>query len=446
MNSSEKSWEGWDMSSEWKSFASLLSAIVDNRGKTCPVGENGIPLIATNCIDNSSLYPLYDTTRFVSDETFNTWFRDHPLPGDILFVCKGSPGRTNLVPDPVDFCIAQDMVAVRADPEKVYPKYLFAVLRSPIVQSKIENMHVGTMIPHFKKGDFDKLFIPVPSREVQRAIGDFYFTISDRIALLRETNATLESIAQAIFKSWFIDFDPVKARQQGLEPQGMDAATAALFPDAFQDSELGPIPARWDIAKLEDVYDINPSRKLKKGEIAPYLGMSSVPTSGHSVGEVIDREMASGTKFINGDTLLARITPCLENGKTAYVDFLDDEQVGWGSTEFIVLRPKAPFASYHAYLLCRDSSFRTFAIQSMSGTSGRQRVQNDVLGSYRLVLPSEEILTAFSDVIEPIKMAMTSNHKRSQTLASIRDALLPRLISGRLRLPEAEAMAVEAGL
>ena len=434
------------MSSEWKSFASLLSAIVDNRGKTCPVGENGIPLIATNCIDNSSLYPLYDTTRFVSDETFNTWFRDHPLPGDILFVCKGSPGRTNLVPDPVDFCIAQDMVAVRADPEKVYPKYLFAVLRSPIVQSKIENMHVGTMIPHFKKGDFDKLFIPVPSREVQRAIGDFYFTISDRIALLRETNATLESIAQAIFKSWFIDFDPVKARQQGLEPQGMDAATAALFPDAFQDSELGPIPARWDIAKLEDVYDINPSRKLKKGEIAPYLGMSSVPTSGHSVGEVIDREMASGTKFINGDTLLARITPCLENGKTAYVDFLDDEQVGWGSTEFIVLRPKAPFASYHAYLLCRDSSFRTFAIQSMSGTSGRQRVQNDVLGSYRLVLPSEEILTAFSDVIEPIKMAMTSNHKRSQTLASIRDALLPRLISGRLRLPEAEAMAVEAGL
>ena len=160
------------MSSEWASFTDLLSAIVDNRGRTCPVGDAGLPLIATNCIDSSTLYPRYETTRYVSDETYRTWFRGHPKPGDILFVCKGSPGRTNWVPDPVDFCIAQDMVAVRADPKKIYPKYLFAVLRSSVVQSQIDNMHVGTMIPHFKKGDFGKLRIPVLRSNSQRVIGD----------------------------------------------------------------------------------------------------------------------------------------------------------------------------------------------------------------------------------------------------------------------------------
>jgi type I restriction enzyme S subunit len=137
------------MSSEWVSFTDLLSTIVDNRGRTCPVEAKGTPLIATNCINSSNLYPSYDTTRFVSDETYRTWFRGHPNPGDILFVCKGSPGRTNWVPDPVDFCIAQDMVSVRPDPSKVYPKYLFAALRSSIIQNQIDNMHVGTMIPHF---------------------------------------------------------------------------------------------------------------------------------------------------------------------------------------------------------------------------------------------------------------------------------------------------------
>ena len=107
-------------------FSELLSNVVDNRGKTCPTADAGIPLIATNCIRNELLYPTYDKVRFVSQHTYSTWFRGHPKPGDILFVNKATPGRVCLVPDPVDFCIAQDMVAVRADPRKIYPKFLFA--------------------------------------------------------------------------------------------------------------------------------------------------------------------------------------------------------------------------------------------------------------------------------------------------------------------------------
>ena len=140
-------------------FTEVLSNIVDNRGKTCPTADEGLPLIATNCIRNENLYPTREKVRYVDEDTYENWFRGHPEPGDIIFVTKGSPGRVCMTPDPVDFCIAQDMVAVRADPEKIDPGYLFAVLRSRDTQTQIGNMHVGTMIPHFKKGDFPKLML-----------------------------------------------------------------------------------------------------------------------------------------------------------------------------------------------------------------------------------------------------------------------------------------------
>jgi type I restriction enzyme S subunit len=146
-------------------------------------------------------------------------------------------------------------------------------------------------------------------------------------------------------------------------------------------------------------------------------------------------------RFINGDTLLARITPCLENGKTAFVDFLPEGESGWGSTEFIVLRPKPPLPEYFAYLLCREQDFRAFAIQSMTGTSGRQRVQTDLLGMYLLAVPSDEVAVRFGEIIEPLIARISRNSEESNSLAGIRDALLPRLISGQLRIPEAEAMA-----
>ena len=154
--------------------------------------------------------------------------------------------------------------------------------------------------------------------------------------------------------------------------------------------------------------------------------------------------MGSGAKFRNGDTLLARITPCLENGKSAFVDFLKDGETGWGSTEFLVLRPKSPWPDYYAYLLCRHPDFREYAIQSMSGTSGRQRIQNDVLGRYLLATAPDSIAMAFGGIVEPIQQAIAANHQTAQTLATLRDTLLPRLISGQLRLPEAMAETEEA--
>ena len=181
----------------------LLSFIVDNRGKTVPTAPSGHKLIATNCVTNNALFPVYEKIRYLSEETYQTWFRAHPIPGDILFVNKGTPGRVCLVPDPVDFCIAQDMIALRADESKIYPKYLFAVLRSREIQQQIYNTNVGDVIPHFKKQFLNQLLIPIPERSIQESIGDLYYVLSLKAERNKKINDNLQQQAAALFSSLY---------------------------------------------------------------------------------------------------------------------------------------------------------------------------------------------------------------------------------------------------
>jgi type I restriction enzyme, S subunit len=240
----------------------------------------------------------------------------------------------------------------------------------------------GSTMPKLIQGNMNRIELIVPPLPEQRAIAQILGSLDDKIELNRRMNETLESIARAIFKSWFLDFDPVRAKAEGRET-GLPRHFADLFPDSFVDSELGEIPKEWEMVPLPDVIEVNPPRSLRKGEVAPYLDMANMPTQGHSPDKVIDRAFGSGMKFVNGDTLVARITPCLENGKTAFVNFLKEGQIGWGSTEYIVLRPKSPIPDVFAYCLARGSEFRDYAIQSMTGSSGRQRVPAESLSHLR---------------------------------------------------------------
>ena len=428
------------MSSEWIPFTELLTKIIDNRGKTCPVGEIGIPLIATNCINNSTLYPIYNTTRFVDQETYKNWFRGHPEPGDILFVCKGSPGRTNWVPDPVDFCIAQDMVAVRANPERIYPKYLFAALRSSIVLSQIDNMHVGTMIPHFKKGDFDKLKIPVlSSQEAQVFTGDLYFTISERIDGLQKTNATLEAIAQALFKSWFVDFDPVHAKARGEPPQGMDDATAALFPDSFEESELGMIPKGWRAGSL-GCLALTARKQIKPEAMTAdmlYVGLEHIPRQSlglDSWGTANELESAKSC-FEKGDILFGKLRPYFH--KIVIAPFS-----GVCSTDILVCKAKS--SDFHGVVAMHLFSTELVAYANrLSNGAKMPRVNWKDLADYPLAIPPSKVALAYSQTVQPMFEQITENVLQAQTLAQLRDTLLPKLISGQLRLPEAEALLAE---
>jgi type I restriction enzyme S subunit len=432
------------MSFEWKSFTELLAAIVDNRGRTCPVGDAGMPLIATNCIDPGSLYPRYETSRFVSEDTYRTWFRAHPLPGDILFVCKGSPGRTSLCPSPVDFCIAQDMVAVRADPTKIAPKYLFAALRSSLVQSQINNLHVGTMIPHFKKGDFGKLRIPVPDPDAQIEIGDFYFEVSTRIAILRETNATLGTIAQALFKSWFVDFDPVRAKQQGIAPAGMDEATAALFPDSFQDSTLGLMPKGWRGGTLNDLADLNSQSWSGRHhpERIRYLDLANVKDNEvAAVAEFAFDDAPSRARRVvrSGDTIVGTVRP----GNRSYAFIHEPLPDLTASTGFAVLSPKVVDNTAFVYLAAtQDISIEHLSHVADGGAY--PAVRPDVVSALACVVPSDEILRTFNALTWPLLVKVSANQQQAETLATLRDSLLPRLISGQLRLPMAQEAIAEA--
>ena len=373
--------------------------IVDNRGKTVPTSDTGIPLIATNCIDNRNLYPVYEKLRYVSQDTYNNWFRSHPKPMDIILTLKGSQnGAVNLVPDPVDFCIAQDMVALRVDETKIDNLYLFAALRSEDIQDQIKTLDVSGVIPHFKKSDFDKLEIPLPPRSLQEFIGKTYFDLCNKIDLLHRQNKTLEAMAETLFRQWFIE-----------------------------DESL-------DEVAVSELVTFNPKRTLAKGTESTYLEMAGLSTQNFNATGYYKREFTSGTKFIHQDTLLARITPCLENGKAGYVTFLSDREVGWGSTEYIVMRPKSGIHPLMAYVLCRNQDFKDYAESCMEGSSGRQRVNVEHLQEFTIGKPTDEVIQQFNEYLESIESKLIYNSKQIQTLEKLRDTLLPKLMSGEVRV------------
>jgi type I restriction enzyme S subunit len=302
---------------------------------------------------------------------------------------------------------------------------------------------IGATMPNLNEGIIRSFPLQVPPLSEQRAIAHILGTLDDKIELNRRMSETLEAIARALFKSWFIDFDPVRAKSEGRDPD-LPKPLADLFPDRFEDSEVGEIPASWRVAPLPELVDVNPTRTLRKGDVARYLDMANMPTSGHSPDMVVDRPFGSGMRFVNGDTLVARITPCLENGKTAYVDFLEVGQVGWGSTEYIVLHPKPPLPAEFAYCLARSDEFRDFAIQSMTGSSGRQRVPAESLSHFHIVEPPEVVAELFGGLIKPLFARASAATKESRTLAVLRDTLLPKLISGERRVSDMDRILARA--
>lgn len=374
---------------------------------------------------------------FVSEEKAKRLSQNIARPGDLIFTQRGTLGQVAIVPDSgyERYVISQSQMKITVDPSKADVRFLLYLFSTPHQRRYIYDNSIQTGVPHTNLSILKKTPIILPPLAMQIEIAEILSSLDDKIELNRRMNATLEAMAQALFKSWFVDFEPVKAKAAGRAPEGMDADTAALFPSEFQDSELGLIPKGWKCLPLNEAFEINPTRKLAKATEASYLDMANVPTQGHRPMGWINRAFSSGTKFINGDTLLARITPCLENGKTAFVDFLPEGETGWGSTEFIVIRPKPPLPAYFAYLLCREPDFRSFAIQSMTGTSGRQRVQIDSLGKYLLAIPPNKAAERFGEIIRPLIERISCNSEESSSLTGIRDALLPKLISGQLRVP-----------
>ena len=247
------------------------------------------------------------------------------------------------------------------DKEKLDPEYLMLWFSRPEFDRYARYKSHGSVREIFDWDELCMVELPVPEIEKQKNIVKAYKTITGRIALKQQINDNLEATAQAYFDNLF-----------------------------FKSNETD--------CTLADIAEVNPVRQLAKGKIARYFEMSTLPTKGCIPTGDFLKAYNGGVRFINGDTLIARITPCLENGKAAYINILDDGEVAFGSTEYIVFAPKGKVPSCFYYFLIRNSKFMTFALQFMNGSSGRQRVSGEELASFPLLLPSDTDLKAFEKV------------------------------------------------
>ena len=361
--------------------------------------------------------------------------------GDVILTHRGNIGQIACIPNNSQYekyVVSQSQFYVRPKPSEAIPEFIVAYFKTPEGQHELLANASQVGVPSIARPVtyLRSIEIPVPPIQEQHAIAHILGMLDDKIELNRRMNETLEAMAQSLFKSWFVDFDPVRAKMEGRDT-GLPKPIADLFPDRMVDSELGLIPDGWEVLPLHQLIEINPTRALRKGEVAPYLDMANMPTKGHVPHAVIDRQFGSGMRFTNGDTLVARITPCLENGKTAYVDFLRGGEIGWGSTEYIVMRPMPPLPNEFAYYLARSTHFREFAIQNMTGTSGRQRVPATALLKFPLPAPSKSVAECFGQFVKPLTIRASQAELESCTLATLRDTLLPKLISGEIRLRDA---------
>ena len=408
-------------------------SLIDCEHRTPPASEDGYPYVGIPQIRAGRID--LGGARRITQEHFRQWTRKaNPQPFDVVLSRRCNPGDTGFVSTrSSEFALGQNLVLLRADGKRVLKPFLRWLVRSPEWWTQVDKyLNVGAVFDSLKCVDVPELLLPIPPLPAQRTIAHVLGTLDDKIELNRRMNATLEAMARALFRSWFVDFDPVRAKMEGRDT-GLPKEIANLFPDRLVDSELGEIPEGWPPVPLPELMEVNPSRSLRRGEIAPYLDMANMPTRGHAPDSVVRRPFTSGMRFANGDTLVARITPCLENGKTAYVDFLRDDEVAWGSTEYIVMKPRHPFPGEFAYLLARTARFREFAIQNMSGTSGRQRVPASAFAGFLTPSPPELLGVEFGQAVRLLLGRAKAAVDECRVLANCRDALLPKLVSGELR-------------
>ena len=390
---------------------------------------DGTPIITVEHLGENHI--IQEDIPQVSDSDRNRLARYLLREGDIVFSRVGSVDRRAIVSRSEDgWLFSGRCLRVRPDPTRVDCQYLSHFFGLEAFREYIRSIAVGATMPSLNTRILSDVPIVLPPLPEQRSIAHILSTLDDKIELNRRMNQTLEAMASSIFQDWFADFGPVRAKLEGQEPY-LPPELWDLFPDNLADSELGEIPEGWEVKPLEQFVDLNPREPLKKGTLAPYLDMGALPTTGSTTDPPVLRDFTSGTRFRNGDALLARITPCLENGKTGFVQSIPEGVAGWGSTEFIVMRSIPPVPSEFAYLLARDSGFRSHAIQSMTGTSGRQRVQTEALASYSLPCPPVDYWEAFGSVAKETFERVKSNRDEIATLTAQRDLLLPKLVSGQ---------------
>lgn len=344
---------------------------------------------------------------------------------DIVLTTRGTVGNVAHYSASVPFDhirINSGMVIVRPNVIELIPRFLYLFMRSPLFQSQMRTLSTGSAQPQLPIRDLNKATIEIPSIGEQEAIVEVLGAFDDRIEIIAAANKTLEDLARAIFKSWFVDFDPVRAKAEGRESEGMVATTAALFPSGFEQSVLGAVPTGWEVGRLEDLL------VLQRG--------FDLPANSRTVGKypVIAASGASGTHDeprVKGPGVVTGRSGILGGVYWVDEDFWPLNTSLWVK-EFKRSRPA------YAFQLLRRLDLSAYNAGSAVPTLNRNHVHG-----LPTLLPPIGLVEAFDELALSLHAKVRVNRTQSSTLCELRDTLLPRLISGKLRVPEAEKM-VEA--
>lgn len=314
-----------------------------------------------------------------------------------MYTCIASIGKIGIAAGDV---LTNQQINSIVPYDDVDGRFVYYLLRNET--QRIQNLNAGCAVPIINKGDFENIDVSYPSLPTQKRIADILSAYDDLIENNRRRMEILEESARLIFKERFEDV-----------------------------WERGKLPRGWRACYVPDCIEVEPEVANPHCDEIRYIPMAALSTSGMTIDitKAERRAKATSVRFANGDVLLAGITPCLENGKTGFVNFLEENEVACGSTEFIALRGRT-VSPYFTYCLSRTERFRETAIKSMVGASGRQRVQPECFNTYEIALPTATILREFDELVEPMFDQIGLLLKQNQDLAEARDMLLPKLING----------------
>ena len=398
--------------------------------------SEGKPLIRVNNFRDTHI-DLSDV-MYISPEIEAKYGRTRLKGGEVLITIVGSVGQVAVVPSRfAGFNVAR-AVAVIHPLKQISPDWIALCLRSPLSQHLLGSRANTTVQTTINLKDLRALPIPMPPEVERHAIAEIIGALDDRISLLRETNTTLEAIAQALFKSWFVDFDPVRAKQQGNAPQGMDAATAALFPDGFEESEQGLVPKGWRVLPIGDAVEAvggatpdtkNPvywesgtfcwtTPKDLSGIAAPVLLATERKLSAQGIAKIGSGLLPVGTLLLSsrapiGYLALAQVPLAINQG-------------------YIAMLPGGLLPPLYMLFWCQQNME---VIKGRANGSTFMEISKKAFRPIPALLPPSEVVQQFMEAASALFEKLIENEKQAQTLATLRDTLLPRLISGQLRLP-----------
>ncbi|XDD44065.1 restriction endonuclease subunit S [Leptospira sp. WS60.C2] len=420
--------------SNWNSTAlkNCISYVIDNRGKNPKkyYRKNEFPVIDNYLIKNC-IYPnLSNVNRYIDIETFNNFIRNYLQKDDVLMTLVGNGiGNVSLAPSP-KVAIIQNTIGLRTN-ETLLNKFLYYYFIS--IQSNLLNLDRGSSQPSIKKTDLLEIGITLPPLPTQKTIAHILGTLDDKIELLRQMNETLEAKAKALFKSWFIDFDPVHKKEEGI-PTGLPKEIEDLFPSEFEESELGEIPKGWKVGNLGEISVLNPESWNEKNhpERILYLDLSNVKNNQIQNLEEFNYTTAPSRArrvLKNNDTIIGTVRP----GNRSYA-FIKQNGLT-GSTGFAVLRPNSKTHAEFLYLATTSNEMIDYYAHHADGGAYPAISPNFIFNQRYIICPDSAMLV-FHQYTNNLLSLVEINNTEIYSLSSLRDSLLPKLISGELEITD----------